>query len=82
MRLGSPLQSSPDDIVAPRPAPVGPPPLDRTTLVVRLGLVALAITGVLTIFGDTLFGLGVSKEVTSGAMTPPMPDQAAPSTRP
>ncbi|HEY0712961.1 MAG TPA: hypothetical protein VGF45_09830, partial [Polyangia bacterium] len=58
------------------------PMTSRTTLVVRLGLLALAITGVLTIFGETLFGLGVGKEAATGSVTPPMPDQPPASARP
>ena len=34
--------------------PVPPPRLDRTTLIVRLGLVVLALTGLATIFGESL----------------------------
>ncbi len=36
-------------------APAPPPPRrDRTTLVVRLGLLALFLLGVLTVFGESL----------------------------
>jgi hypothetical protein len=43
----------PDDATSSAPRAV-PPHLDRTTLVVRLGLLVLTLTGLLTIFGEPL----------------------------
>jgi hypothetical protein len=42
----------PDD--SPSAPPRAPQRLDRTTLVVRIGLVVLTLTGLLTIFGEPL----------------------------
>jgi hypothetical protein len=86
MRLGTAPHSSPASPDEPGPAarvkPPAPLQVDRTTLVVRLGLLVLAVTGVVTIFGDVLFGVGVGKDVPSGSVTPPMPELGAQSARP
>lgn len=40
----------------PRPVPTAPV-VDRTTLLVRLGLIALALLGVVAVFGEPLLGI-------------------------
>ncbi|HEY0706613.1 MAG TPA: hypothetical protein VGG33_07445 [Polyangia bacterium] len=85
MRLGSPAQLPPDEPrLAVRPAPANAPAIDRTTLIVRLGLLVLALTGVITIFGDALFGVGVGQGVTNSSITPtpPMPAEGTSPARP
>ena len=60
--------------------PSSPPPVAndrnnaRTTTVVRLGLILLALVGVLSIFGEPLLGLGASGA--SGEATSPSPPAA------
>jgi len=50
------------------PAPPAPPRFDRTTLVVRLGLIVLTLTGLLTIFGEPLLlGPGAAADLGSPA---------------
>jgi hypothetical protein len=43
---------------------------------------ALAITGVLTIFGESLFGVGVGKDVANPSVTPPTSGEPAHSQQP
>jgi hypothetical protein len=52
----------------PRPAPSAPA-TDRTTLLVRLGLIALALLGVVAVFGEPLLGISApSAEIGSATI--------------
>jgi hypothetical protein len=57
-------------------SPASPPPLaratpDRTTLVVRVGLLLLFLLGVGSVFGETLMGLVYPPTGASGPAEPP-----------
>jgi hypothetical protein len=67
----------------PTSLPLAPPPESpainnaRTTLVVRLGLIVLAILGVISIFGEPLLGLGAAGGDLAGAPGPADPTGAS-----
>jgi hypothetical protein len=52
----------------PPPAPATP---DRTTLVVRVGLLLLSLLGVGSVFGETLMGMVYPPAGASGTAEPP-----------
>ena len=53
----------------------------RTTLVVRLGLIVLALIGVISVFGEPLLGLGAAN-ADLGAASPSGDQAAAPAPAP
>jgi hypothetical protein len=85
----SPAHMSPASPHAPRSPATAPAPIPeinnaRTTLVVRLGLIALALVGIVSIFGEPLLGIGAASPdlAASPGAADPSGGPGAPTTSP